>query len=576
MKLKLMIVVAMGWCAAVFADSYILNKTGAWNALDSWVTNNVVPTRLPDVTDSTSITFGRTVTIDSYAAQCGSCAVAYGVGESGTIQLNSGSFFSQGIVNVGRAGNGFFYQAAGSTNTFASGYLCLGEQKEGTGYYKLNGGFVGGVGTGDKVLYIGYNGTGVFHQVGGELGHIGTDKYLNMANVAGSDGTYVQDGGALLFTNKTWMTVGHFGNARFLQTNGSVRVTGAVETYVGRKSGGRGLYRTVGGTSTFGTIKFGDEAGSSGTLEALGGALTATYLYAGFTGTGSVLQTAGSISAGNTLYIGREATSRGFFRINGGTTECGTLIMADKVGSAGTLAIDGGRIGVTNNCNAGYVGPASVVQTAGVLESIPKASGDSYWYLGNTSTSTGRYVMVGGEINWTNANNHGYIGEFGRGEMYQTNGIFRVRNWLTVSRKTGSSGFYRIAGGRLEVSDTLQLSEAARSASVFEICGTNAVISCKNFTAWTNNLWRVNIAAGGLSPVNVATSTSLRGILEVSVPYANYKTQTVLLNCGSGSTTLNFSQVRTVPPLMKVTVAQVGSQVVLKNFQYLGTAIILR
>ncbi len=216
----------------------------------------------------------------------------------------------------------------------------------------------------------------------------------------------------------------------------------------------------------------------------------------------------------------------------------------------------------------GYNGTGTVWQSGGDV-TLKK-----YLFIGRSSGSSGAYVMTGGALSLTNADNHGYVGEYGKGSLLQSNGAVRVRNWLTVSRRSGSSGVYRLAGGSLAVEANLQLGEEANSKARFEIVGTNAVIASKTFVATTHATVRFEIADGGVSKIAVQNQATLAGTLEVAVPYKLYNGTLTVIDAGSLSG--RFTAVVPVPPLrdVDVTYETATGNVILSNFRYhVGTLI---
>jgi T5SS/PEP-CTERM-associated repeat protein len=261
--------------------------------------------------------------------------------------------------------------------------------------------------------------------------------------------------------------------------------------------------------------------------------------------------------------VGKEAGGKGTLRLCGGSVTSGQFTMGEKASARGEAFIEGGDFKTTaEGWDVGYSGTGTVWQSGGTV-TLKK-----YLFIGRAAGSKGTYVMTGGELSLTNAENHVYVGEFGKGTLLQSNGAIRVKNWLTVSRKTGSSGVYRLAGGSLSVEANLQLGEEAGSSARFEIAGTNGVISSKTFVATTNATLRFEIADGGVSKIAVQNQATLAGTLEVSVPYKLFDRTLTVIDAGSLSG--QFNAVVPVPPLRAVDVAYEAAtgNVTLSNFRY--------
>lgn len=457
---------------------------GLWENPANWSLGAV-----PGVVNTATITFeGRTARITQPGAVCTNMVVGYSAGEIGTVCLATGTLASVTSQNIGRNGRGTLIQLDGTTNTFSS-FLTVGEAVTGNGRYDLRGGYLAGNGL-TAEMTVGYNGTGVVYQTGGALGEIFADKYLYVGRTATGNGTYVLDGGEILFTNKTYVSVGHSGAGSFIVSNGAARVAKIFN--VGKEAGGKGTFRLCGGSVTSGQFTMGEKASARGEAFIEGGVFktTAEGWDVGYSGTGTVWQSGGAVTLKKYLFIGRAAGSKG------------------------------------------------------------------------------TYVMTGGELSLTNTDNHVYVGEYGKGTLLQSNGAIRVKNWLTVSRRTGSSGVYRMAGGSLAVENNLQLGEEAGSSARFEIAGTNGVISSKTFVATTNATLRFEIADGGVAKIAVQNQAALAGTLEVSVPYKLFDRTLTVIDAGSLSG--QFNAVVPVHPLLAVDVAYEAAtgNVTLSKFRY--------
>ncbi len=487
------VVAVVGFALMGAGQTVYFEKTdGIWEAPANWSGGAV-----PGVTNTVMVTFlGRTVRITQPGAVCGNLVAGYASGETGTVCLTTGTLASATSQNIGRNGQGTLSQWSGTTNTFSS-FLTVGEGVTANGRYELLGGYLAGNGLSAE-MSVGYNGAGVFYQSGGTLGELYADKYLYVGRTATGKGTFVMDGGEILFTNKTYVSVGHNGSGSFIASNGVVKVA-------------------------------------------------------------------------KIFNVGKEAGGRGTFRLCGGSVSSGQFTMGEKASAAGAAFIESGAFTTTvEGWDVGYNGTGTVWQSGGVVTL------NKYLYVGRAAGSAGSYVMTGGDLALTNAENHGYVGEYGKGSFLQSNGAFRVKNWLTVSRRTGSSGVLRIAGGSLAVEANLQLGEEPASNARFEIAGTNAAISCKTFVATTNAAVRFEIASGGVSKIAVQNQATLAGKLEVSVPYKLFNTPLTVIDAGSLSG--RFDSVTPVFPLRSVDVTYEAAtgNVTLSNFRYyVGTLMVV-
>ncbi len=485
--------VVLGFALICSGQTIYFEKTdGIWEDPANWSGGAV-----PGVANTAMITFeGRTARITQPGAVCGNLVAGYSNGEIGSVYLTTGTLASATSQNIGRNGRGTLIQWNGTTNTFSS-FLTVGEGVTGLGRYELLGGYLAGNGLAAEMT-VGYNGTGVFYQAGGTLGEIYADKYLYVGRTATGNGTFVMAGGEILFTNKTYVSVGHNGTGSFIASNGVAKVA-------------------------------------------------------------------------KIFNVGKEAGGRGTFRLCGGSVSSGQFTMGEKSTAQGEALIESGELTTTGEgWDVGYNGTGTVWQSGGTV-TLKK-----YFFVGRIAGSAGSYVMTGGDLSLTNTDNHGYVGEYGRGSLLQSNGAIRVKNWLTVSRRTGSSGVYRIAGGSLAVEANLQLGEEPSSNARLEIVGTNAVIGSKTFVATTNATVRFEIEEGGVSKIAVQNQATLAGKLEVSVPHKLFKGTLTVIDAGSLSG--RFDSVVPLPPLRAVDVTYEAStgNVTLSNFRYhFGTLIAL-
>ena len=497
MQRRIVRVVGVLFGAALSAcgqTAYFEVTDGIWENPANWSTHVV-----PGITNSVNVTFeGRTARITQPGAICTNLVLGYSSGETGTVCLTTGTLYTATLQNIGRAGQGTFIQSAGTTNRYGGVYLVLGEQATGNGRYELLGGYLGPNGSATEVN-VGYNGAGVFYQAGGTLDEIYIDKYLYVGRAATGNGTYVMNGGEILFTNRTYVSIGHNGIGSFIQSNGVVTVA-------------------------------------------------------------------------KTFNVGKEAGGRGTFRLVGGKISSGQFTMGEKTTAAGMAYIEGGEFSTTSEgWDVGYNGTGTVWQSNGVVTQ------NKYFYIGRAAGSKGTYVMTGGEIALTNANNHMYVGENGNGTFVQSNGAVRVKNYLHVSRQTGSTGYYRITGGTVTVDTMFQLGEQANSNARLEVVGTNSAISAKAFAMTTNSVLRFEIATGGVTKIAVQNTATLAGKLEVAVPQKMFNQPVTILSMGSRSGT--FNSVVPIFPLraVDITYPAGAGNVVLSNFRYYtGTVIAVR
>ncbi|MDX9867561.1 MAG: hypothetical protein RBT78_06515 [Kiritimatiellia bacterium] len=398
---------------------------------------------------------------------------------------------------------------------------------------------------------IGRNGWGRFIQEADTTNRSGGS--LTVGEGVTAEGLYELRGGSLAAAEgSAWdLNVGYNGRGVLLQTGGVLGDFGSASSsrylFVGRGSG-EGSYRMNGGEVRF---------------------TNNTYVSIGHTGTGAFAQSNGMFRMLRVFNVGKENGGQGSFLLAGGTNSSYQFTLGEKAAARGSAVLCGGELTTAvEGLDVGYYGTGTVWQSGGTV-TLAK-----YLFIGRDAGSQGRYLLTGGEIALTNGNNHMYVGEYGNGALLQSNGVIRVRNWFTVSRRTGSSGVYRMAGGALTVQANLQLGEQPGSRARFEIVGTNSVIACNTLTVTTNATLRAELSADGVSAVAVQNQAALAGRLEVAVADKTFDRPVTLIAAGSLSG--QFDEVVPVHPLRQVDVTYESGtgKVTLSNFRYFtGTVI---
>jgi len=69
----------------------------------------------------------------------------------------------------------------------------------------------------------------------------------------------------------------------------------------------------------------------------------------GYKGTGTLNMIGGTITLGNVLKIGRDATAIGHVNLNGGIISTNNFVMREKAGSVGTIDVRGGMLTINND-----------------------------------------------------------------------------------------------------------------------------------------------------------------------------------------------------------------------------------
>jgi autotransporter-associated beta strand protein/T5SS/PEP-CTERM-associated repeat protein len=234
-------------------------------------------------------------------------------------------------------------------------------------------------------------------QSGGAIS-VNNELYIGNEN-AGASGTYTLSGsGSLNVANE--VVVGREGGTGTLNVDGgTITTTGNGNMYIGRRNGtgtlnqtagvisvikefgvgtrdgdqvGTGTYNLSGGSLTAtNTIFIGKELGSSGTMTMTGGTMsTSDKLQIGHNqATGRLTQSGGVVNVQNEVYIGNEnsGSSVGTYTLSGSAElNVGNEVLVGRDNGTGTLNLDGGI--VTTKKLEGGTGSATVNFNGGILK----------------------------------------------------------------------------------------------------------------------------------------------------------------------------------------------------------------
>ena len=298
----------------------------------------------------------------------GSAAASYEL-SGGTLTCNTD------YVAVGRGGVGHFVQSGDSTfNANVSQRLLIGDNPGADGStYTMTGGTLD-VNNG-RELGVGKGSSGAFYQSGGVVNASGR---LALATGGGAQpGRYELSGDAVLNVGGDYFLVGQGGQGTFVQSGTStVNANLGTEFIVGDGGSAVGRYDMSGGTLNVNNGR---------------------TLYVGKNGTGTFVQSGGTVNASGRLHVGQAAgksslyemsdgqlniaddpfvigvNGQGTFTQTGGTVtqSASSIYLADNVGSEGTYSISG----------------QAVLSTAGQLR------------VGNRDQGTFRVITGGPTIN---------------------------------------------------------------------------------------------------------------------------------------------------------------------------------
>ena len=200
----------------------------------------------------------------------------------------------------------------------------------------------------------------------------------------------------------------------------------------------------------------------------IGGGLTTALVYVGLSGTGSVVQSGGTIAASGFVDLGQNVSASGSFNLGsglltmngsaclgyagtgtftqtGGTNLIGFGIhLGQNTGASGSYNLVNGQLIVSGSESVGYGSTsANIFMQSGGTNSISKVL-----VLGNLANSSGSYSLIGGLLTATSGE---YIGNSGTGSLTQGGGTNSVSGALVLGQSTAASGNYNLNGGTLVV-----------------------------------------------------------------------------------------------------------------------------
>jgi autotransporter-associated beta strand protein/T5SS/PEP-CTERM-associated repeat protein len=396
--------------------------------------------------------------------------------DSASVTIHSGGTLSGAAVLLGSAAgsNGALTQNGGVLNVSTSGLLAGGL---GNATVNLSGGAINANG-GFLAAYAGtatvnVSGSGVLNASGGFVaGSSGTA----VVNLSGS-GTLNDTGAGAAFSIGDSAS----GFATMTQGDNSVVSLGSTAQRIGYASiarAGNASYTMNGGSFTAYTFtNVGDLAGSSGTLNVNGGAMTFHGdLFIGKTSaTGVGTQTGGLVDQlagqGNT-FLGLTAGATGSYTISGGTfmvgdirTDAGTGFFNQNGGSVivGSQAFQNWvRLGVNSSGSMVYTisGASSTLTDYGHMYVGESGTGtfnqinglvnlpNDHVYIGQNSGAIGAYNLSAGTL-FAGDIRDGGDGGAGSGTFTQTGGLVDLRFWLRLGIQASSQGVFTLNGGTI-------------------------------------------------------------------------------------------------------------------------------
>jgi uncharacterized protein with beta-barrel porin domain len=331
----------------------------------------------------------------------------FGVGDSGTLNINSGTFSTVPVgvgskteVNIGSGAGAVGTMTQGTATTSATVitgnwfYIGVGG---GNGSYTLTGGSLN-TGMAGSVIALGVNSqTNADNALSGtnSVGTLSiTGNAASTVNI-GNAGTADLQVGTLALTPTA--TFGGTGTITQNDANSQVNIIGASTMEIGDGAlasapGSTGTYNLMAGSLNIlgaGTVAIGFGANSQGTLNQTGGSITTTNAFYSFTigesgGTGTYAFSGGTADFKNGFMVGstgtltqsgtsvltseNSVTIYGVYNMNGGTaTFSSTPLFGNALIVNGTLNLNGGILNVGANPVTGLTGTGALNFGGGTL-----------------------------------------------------------------------------------------------------------------------------------------------------------------------------------------------------------------
>ena len=331
--------------------------------------------------------------------------IGEGAGNGGTAVVSSAV---PNIVNLrlgeGAGETGHLEIVTGGSLTTTSGDMLIGLNGTGAGTITMSG---GSLTMNNGRLELGQNGVGTVTMTDGLF--TVTDSHIVMGRHANADATIDISGGTLQTTGS--------GNTNFYMAWDNAASQAALNV------SGTGQVNVAGGEFNL--------CGS---------------------GTATVTQTGGSVSAAGIVYVGRDATSVGTYDIRDGTLDAHGLRLAwHQTGSQGTLRVSGdAQVNLTAPLEGCGNGIGLIEQTGGTITLT-----DTYAVIGRYNTGTATYNLSDGVLKtvgtgaganhrfhmaWDHANNHATLNLSGTGQIV-----------VNEDRMGGNAGFLIANQGIAEV-----------------------------------------------------------------------------------------------------------------------------
>ena len=385
---------------------------------------------------------------------------------SGNLQVGSWGADRNGTININT-----------TEGVNVAGGLFIGNDNNCVGVMNLETGAVTvshGPGFATDNTQVGHNGgNGTLNISGGSLS---ASRNFRVGNEGGT-GSINITGGSLLIGGTDDIFIGRDRGTGVVTQSGGI-VDFNHNTFIGNgnnaSSSTSGTYNLNAGVLNvkreFAIGREGANATHTGTLNVTGGTLTKTgdekFLVGHNNGKGFVVQSGGTITANNELYIGNENSgAEGTYTLSdAGALTVSNEVVVGRESGTGILNVNGGTITTVDNGNM-YIGrrngTGTLNQSNGVII-VNKEFGVGT--RDDNKIGTGTYNLSGGSLS---VSNNIFIGkEFGSfGTVIMTGGTMTTSDKLQIGHNQ-STGAFTQSGGTVNVQNEIYLGNESTNTSV--------------------------------------------------------------------------------------------------------------
>ena len=437
---------------------------------------------------------------------------------SGNLQVGSWGADRNGTININT-----------TEGVNVAGGLFIGNDNNCVGVMNLETGAVTvshGPGFATDNTQVGHNGgNGTLNISGGSLS---ASRNFRVGNEGGT-GSINITGGSLLIGGTDDIFIGRDRGTGVVTQSGGI-VDFNHNTFIGNgnnaSSSTSGTYNLNAGVLNvkreFAIGREGANATHTGTLNVTGGTLTKTgdekFLVGHNNGKGFVVQSGGTITANNELYIGNENSgAEGTYTLSGaGALTVSNEVVVGRESGTGILNVNGGTITTVDNGNM-YIGrrngTGTLNQSNGVII-VNKEFGVGT--RDDNKIGTGTYNLSGGSLS--------------------------VSNNIFIGKDLGSFGTVTMTGGTMTTSDKLQIGHNQSTGAFTQSGGTVNVQNEIYLGNETTNTSVGTYTLSGAAVVNVGNEVVVgrengTGVLNLDGGTLNANK----ISGGSGSATVNFN-----------------------------------